>query len=1173
MVKEEGYPKPAAMDIRSIIEPDASETAGAKPASRQRSDVKVPYPQPQSNFQSPYEAQASAYKGPRETRPPQPPPLLPPAYPTHSDLRSPSASSHNSSRSPYQQTPSSAISGGQYPFPQHQAQSLAHGFQPSEYAQRESHVSTPTSYQPYGPPTSLSQAPTVTTPISSHTFSSQTRHGSSRSLSTPTSAQSNLVKDSPKGSFDHTFDPIKAAYEPHPSQQYLSQQGTPLGPPPLTTRTTSILRRESPSASYEHHRNHSAGSYGHQQMISSSPTTDRPGSSAISALASGPRQSLSHAQNYHNKHEREKSLSVSPKTRLPGELNLRQSNEDSMLKSKDRANVSARMNSAKVEISEDRQGIHLSQEQSAIKSPSRSRSLGMKVILNSPSLNEKTSIVKQPTVQTKRLPIELSDNELKSTLANPIHSDRSESQPWHNFAVDSKQNNKNSPSDEKPPSQLFSPKRKSPAVSTSSKTQTQTEAKEFLKEQTSHDSLPPQLCSLLHTRNFSSVPTLVANSNASQSRAVPQSKSPPSDEKPPSQRFSPKWNSPAVSSKVQTQVQTKEYLKEPTTPDSVPHLSPLLQTRNFPSLPVPAANSSPSQSRAISHSPVKELASTASFPRQPSPAQTSRYSLSPAVPNSTPSQVTVKSPLREQSPLKEQPTQKTFSPHPSPLQAVGQSTLPAAPNPYQSQNTPKSPLKEQTPPSSFPPYSAAPLSATQSPLPTIGNSSLSQRAATPPLPQTTMSPAPSSQTVMSSGSTAAAEAVEQQIATKKIPDAAVPSVSSSSDRRRKRKRFEEIPIFARSCRSSWPPGSGNPSLINKDRSPVRKATQPRQSIQPTTRQVKQETNGHTVLINDVPLPNAHSMAPDSGLLGPWEDSITNTIPSDEYIRHLSDFLYKEVVGRLDVNVGPAGGGSTAGAVIEIEAKIGQLIDKNTNTRLRLPVTTECVINKDDPSLRVNFKSSMTEAQHRAMNEFLNKAFSESQNPKGRPVTPHTIPRIPMSYVHTHESDTFYELSQAGILSLPPSILQTINSRHSKAKVRITTDQKTGNTLAKIVKVRLADLDVYSPGTEFDYRISINLEKNLEGDWHGLVEPMARNVRRSDRNKDRVSYKHLAYQIDLTQVISPEAAQKEHELEVEISTAELRKHGILLKDGQPNEFQKLVEGFVNNIRILARGPNH
>ena len=160
-----------------------------------------------------------------------------------------------------------------------------------------------------------------------------------------------------------------------------------------------------------------------------------------------------------------------------------------------------------------------------------------------------------------------------------------------------------------------------------------------------------------------------------------------------------------------------------------------------------------------------------------------------------------------------------------------------------------------------------------------------------------------------------------------------------------------------------------------------------------------------------------------------------------------------------------------------------------------------------------------------MNGFLNKAFTDSQNPRGRSVTPHTKPRIPMAYVHTHECDTFYELSQAGMLSLPQSILHTLNSnlRNSKAKVRITTDPKTGNTLAKIVKVRLGDLDVYSPNTEFDYRISINLEKNLEGDWRDLVDPTARNVRISDRNKDRVSYKHLAYQIDLTQVVSPEVS--------------------------------------------------
>ena len=121
----------------------------------------------------------------------------------------------------------------------------------------------------------------------------------------------------------------------------------------------------------------------------------------------------------------------------------------------------------------------------------------------------------------------------------------------------------------------------------------------------------------------------------------------------------------------------------------------------------------------------------------------------------------------------------------------------------------------------------------------------------------------------------------------------------------------------------------------------------------------------------------------------------------------------------------------------------------------------------------------------------------------------------MSYVHTKECDAFYELSQAGHLALPPSIRAQINPRH-RAKVRITTDQKTGKELAKIVKARVADLDIYSPRTAFDWRVSVNLEMNYDGDMRDLVET-TEGGKRADRNKDRMSYTHLAYQIDLTQV--------------------------------------------------------
>ena len=127
----------------------------------------------------------------------------------------------------------------------------------------------------------------------------------------------------------------------------------------------------------------------------------------------------------------------------------------------------------------------------------------------------------------------------------------------------------------------------------------------------------------------------------------------------------------------------------------------------------------------------------------------------------------------------------------------------------------------------------------------------------------------------------------------------------------------------------------------------------------------------------------------------------------------------------------------------------------------------------------------------------------------------------MTYVHTKEADAFYELTQAAELSLPSSIRAQMTSRHNKAKVRITTDQKTGRELAKIIKVRVADLDVYSPRTPFDWRVSVNLEMRFDGDARDLVEMVEGGRRAPERNKDRMTYRHLAYQIDLTQVTMAE----------------------------------------------------
>lgn len=142
-------------------------------------------------------------------------------------------------------------------------------------------------------------------------------------------------------------------------------------------------------------------------------------------------------------------------------------------------------------------------------------------------------------------------------------------------------------------------------------------------------------------------------------------------------------------------------------------------------------------------------------------------------------------------------------------------------------------------------------------------------------------------------------------------------------------------------------------------------------------------------------------------------------------------------------------------------------------------------------------------QHRAYNNFLNETVKASMTP----------PRVQLSYAHKKERDTFYEVSPE---ELPPVIRSNLNPRH-KPKVRVTTDQNTGEVLAKIVKCRVADMDVYSPRTPFDWRVSVNLEMEYGGDIRNLPVVDASKGGRGERNKDRMSYRHLAYQVDLTQV--------------------------------------------------------
>jgi hypothetical protein len=95
-------------------------------------------------------------------------------------------------------------------------------------------------------------------------------------------------------------------------------------------------------------------------------------------------------------------------------------------------------------------------------------------------------------------------------------------------------------------------------------------------------------------------------------------------------------------------------------------------------------------------------------------------------------------------------------------------------------------------------------------------------------------------------------------------------------------------------------------------------------------------------------PNAEITA----ILGPWEPTIANVKPLDELNKAVADFLFLNVINSPDaVEI------AQLGIAFEIEAKLGTVIDKDTNDRVAYPVSSECLLRDRG---QFAFRSSMTE---------------------------------------------------------------------------------------------------------------------------------------------------------------------------------------------------------------------
>jgi len=209
-----------------------------------------------------------------------------------------------------------------------------------------------------------------------------------------------------------------------------------------------------------------------------------------------------------------------------------------------------------------------------------------------------------------------------------------------------------------------------------------------------------------------------------------------------------------------------------------------------------------------------------------------------------------------------------------------------------------------------------------------------------------------------------------------------------------------------------------------------------------------------------------------------------------------------------------------------------------------------------------------------MNQFLNDTTQKSMQPG----------RSHMQYLHRYELDSFAALSPAGNAALPEFAHRIQEERQQRAfnfKMRTSEDvnpKLPPNTphpvLARIVKLRLADLDILSPHNGlYDMRISVNIEFDMTKSGLNIadlvVPPEADKDPQRARHKNRLSYSHLGYQVDLTQVTVKGEEGKKHELEVEVDAVRLREQAHMLMNGRENAFEELVEGLLSNCSLLMR----
>lgn len=225
--------------------------------------------------------------------------------------------------------------------------------------------------------------------------------------------------------------------------------------------------------------------------------------------------------------------------------------------------------------------------------------------------------------------------------------------------------------------------------------------------------------------------------------------------------------------------------------------------------------------------------------------------------------------------------------------------------------------------------------------------------------------------------------------------------------------------------------------------------------------------------------------------------------------------------------------------LEIEARFGLLIDKETNERIYLPVITDSILDPKQ-SKWYRFESSLSAKKHKEYNAFFNRIYVETRK-KG-------YKGASLEYTHKKQNDFIYS-SKAG-------------------QIRITKDNE-GNIIKIERKRLLGKLDIWLPNAELDIRLSLNIEEPVD-------KQELENEAETERKKDRISYQNQkdSFCVDLTQVFQRTDTGNEikHEMELEWKDKDLIENIKQLDTVPSSIFIQKTEEFVKTTFKIARKKN-